>query len=60
MALAPAETVRLAQLKAKKAGRSQSDGNPRKGYSKNVVALTAEIVKLEAKAKTVDTAPKPA
>lgn len=60
MALTPAETQRLAQLKAMKAARSQADGNPRKGYAKNVASLGAEIAKLEAKKLLVDKPANPA
>jgi uncharacterized small protein (DUF1192 family) len=42
---------RIAQLKAALNGRTDAEGNARKGYTKNVVALRAEIARLTAQAK---------
>lgn len=44
-------TQRIAQLKAALNGRTDADGQPKKGYTKNVAALRAEIARLTAQAK---------
>lgn len=41
-------TKRIAQLKQMLAGRTDRDGNALKGYTKNVVAIRAELTRLEA------------
>lgn len=40
-------TKRIAQLKTMLAGRTDRDGNALKGYAKNVVAIRAELARLE-------------
>lgn len=57
MAADPKDIQRLAQLKAAVAGRTSSDGTPRKGYTKNVAALRAEIASVQ---NRIDTAGKDA
>lgn len=40
-------TKRIAQLKQMLAGRTDRDGNALKGYAKNVVAIRAELDRLD-------------
>jgi hypothetical protein len=60
MALSPADETRLAKLKATAGARTQSDGSPRRGYTKNVAALRQEIAGLDLRSKAVDKPTKPA